>query len=211
MVPCPISAGPQAIPVQGSSKPISRATTGVTASSPSRGSTDSPTATSPVVRPGLRRPAPRKRSRAGALTVGAVAVAVVSAGIGGAAASVIAHHGSLASVADGALPGGATPGMPASNAPTGSVEQVAAKVVPSVVMLETNLGRASEEGSGIILSSDGLILTNNHVVATAANPGKGLRQRGVRANTRALKMTPAAQAPIPTSLPRPPEPSRRPR
>ena len=115
--------------------------------------------------------APRKRSRAGGLAVGALAIAVVSAGIGGAAASVIEHHGQLASAVDGALPGGATPGMPAANAPLGTVEQVAAKVVPSVVMLETNLGRQSEEGSGIILSSDGLILTNNHVVATAANPG----------------------------------------
>ncbi|MGC2679246.1 MAG: trypsin-like peptidase domain-containing protein, partial [Mycobacterium sp.] len=83
----------------------------------------------------------------------------------------IEHHGQLTSTADGALPGGATPGMPAGNAPAGFVEQVAAKVVPSVVMLETNLGRQSEEGSGIILSSDGLILTNNHVIATAANPG----------------------------------------
>jgi putative serine protease PepD len=114
---------------------------------------------------------PRKRSRAGALAVGALAIAVVSAGIGGAAASVIEHHGQLAAAVDGALPGGATPGVPAGNAPVGTVEQVAAKVVPSVVMLETNLGRQSEEGSGIVLSSDGLILTNNHVVATAANPG----------------------------------------
>ncbi len=54
----------------------------------------------------------------------------------------------------------------------GSVEQVAAKVVPSVVKLETDMGRASEEGSGIILSSDGLILTNNHVVS-AAQGGPG--------------------------------------
>jgi putative serine protease PepD len=114
--------------------------------------------------------APRKRSRAGALTVGALAIAVISAGVGGATASLIDHHGHLPSIADGTSLGGAAPSVPAANAPVGTVEQVAAKVVPSVVMLETDLGRQSEEGSGIILSSDGLILTNNHVVATAANP-----------------------------------------
>jgi putative serine protease PepD len=130
----------------------------------------------PPPQPGM----PRKRSRAGALTVGAVAIAVVSAGIGGATASIIAHNGHLPSVADGTSLGGAAPSVPAANAPVGTVEQVAAKVVPSVVMLETDLGRQSEEGSGIILSSDGLILTNNHVVATAANPGHPAapRERG---------------------------------
>ncbi len=121
---------------------------------------------------------PRKRSRAGALAVGALAIAVVSAGVGGAAASVIEHNGQLAAIADGAPVGGATPSLPAGNTPVGTVEQVAAKVVPSVVMLETDLGRQSEEGSGIILSSDGLILTNNHVVATAANPDRDRAPHG---------------------------------
>jgi putative serine protease PepD len=125
---------------------------------------------------------PRKRSRGGALAVGALAIAVVSAGIGGAAASVVEHNGHLSIASDGSTFGGAAPSVPAGNAPVGTVEQVAAKVVPSVVMLETDLGRQSEEGSGIILSSDGLILTNNHVVATAANPGHpaGPRERSPR-------------------------------
>ena len=115
---------------------------------------------------------PQKRSRAGLLTIGAVTIAVLSAGVGGGVASMIDHTRQAAGPG-GTPSAGAAPSVPAGNAPPGSVEQVAAKVVPSVVMLETDLGRQSEEGSGIILSSDGLILTNNHVVATAAGPPRG--------------------------------------
>jgi putative serine protease PepD len=105
--------------------------------------------------------APQKRSRAGRLTVGALTIAVVSAGIGGGVATLVRpDRPALSSSVAGPVPG-----VPAASLPAGSVEQVAAKVVPSVVKLETDLGRQSEEGSGIILTTDGLILTNNHVVA----------------------------------------------
>ncbi len=49
----------------------------------------------------------------------------------------------------------------------GSTTDIANKVLPSVVSIRVMTSRGGEEGSGSIISSDGLILTNNHVVAGA--------------------------------------------
>ena len=58
-----------------------------------------------------------------------------------------------------------------AEAPEGSVEQVAAAVLPAVVSIEVATPRGSAEGSGSIISADGYVLTNHHVIAGADTPG----------------------------------------
>jgi putative serine protease PepD len=85
-----------------------------------------------------------------------------------------------------------TGGSTAQTAVTGSIEKVAQSVLPSVVMIDVSGANGSGSGSGIILSQDGKILTNNHVVALAGKGGQitVAFNDGSHANARVLGTDP---------------------
>ncbi|MFF0489863.1 S1C family serine protease [Nocardia sp. NPDC004068] len=111
---------------------------------------------------------PPRRRGLGGLIAAAIALALVSGGIGGAVGALVSGRDDSGPVSN-ALNSPPPKTAPIANAPAGTVPAVAQKVLPSVVMIRVAGARAEGEGSGVVLSSDGLILTNNHV-ASGAGP-----------------------------------------
>jgi putative serine protease PepD len=126
-----------------------------------------------------RRPGRTRSSRpSGAVVAGLLAAALVVGGLGGLAG------GAGFTAIDDLVGGGSSESSSAGSqtspivnrkevAPSAdSVEAVAKSVLPSVVKINVKGAQGEGSGSGIIISSDGEILTNNHVAEVAGQGGE---------------------------------------
>jgi S1-C subfamily serine protease len=132
-----------------------------------------PSAPAPATSPA---PASTMRKR-GLAIVAAVALVLASAGIG-AGIAVAVHDGSKATPFSAGLVQPNTGTRPnssgnngSSNPGTGSIDlnAIAAKVDPAIVNINTTLANGRAAGTGMLISSTGEILTNNHVIADATD------------------------------------------
>ena len=119
-----------------------------------------------------RSTSPREPGRRSGLAVaGAIlATALVAGGAGGYLGYQAAEGGGTLRDSSASL-GTSETTAPVAR-PAGSVAAIAARVLKSVVNIDVTSGSSGGTGSGVVLRSDGYVLTNNHVVASAASGGK---------------------------------------
>ncbi|WP_240917812.1 S1C family serine protease [Phycicoccus sp. HDW14] len=120
----------------------------------------------------LSAPEPSRRRGPGwGALVGATVAAALLAGTGGGiVGGYLADRGSGSSGAPVAAP---SPGAGATTRPQGSIANIAASALPSVVTLRVEGADGAATGSGWVYDDAGHVVTNNHVVA-GADPGEDI-------------------------------------
>ncbi|WP_458338803.1 S1C family serine protease [Streptomyces sp. 372A] len=114
--------------------------------------------------PAPEPPAARRRVRKPVALIAAVAIA--AAVIGGGTATVIGRlTDAPAATAAGS---GVVPGTTVSQSDKGTVAGVAKALSPTIVEIGATSTAGQSTGSGVVITSDGEIVTNNHVIADAS-------------------------------------------
>ncbi|MFI6053961.1 S1C family serine protease [Streptomyces violascens] len=103
-------------------------------------------------------PEPRRAKRSVGLLA---AVAIIAAAIGGGTASLVEHYVGN----DSSTVSSGVSGTNASNSTNGTVSGVAKAVMPSIVEINATSGSGESTGAGVIVTANGEIITNNHVIA----------------------------------------------
>jgi putative serine protease PepD len=120
---------------------------------------------------GLPQPAPlppaRGRRRVGRPVALLTAVALAAAVVGGVTATAIGQFTDSGSSL-GSSSSGAVSGTTVSQSSAGTVAGVAQAVSPTIVEIVASSTAGQSTGSGVIITSDGEIVTNNHVIADAS-------------------------------------------
>lgn len=147
-----------------------------TSSFPSQGPGDNAFGSGPQTFAPAPTQKPARSGRSGGakagLAAGAVALVLVAGGVGGVVGANVSDNASNSSSNSDSVLGGDRNNTQPAVAPAGSTQAVAQKVTPSVVSIEVEGNQAAGSGSGIVLTADGTILTNNHVVTGAGGSPK---------------------------------------
>jgi putative serine protease PepD len=109
--------------------------------------------------------ASRSGHRTGRYLLTVLAAACLAVASGGAGAALALHHDHSATVTSSTP----RPQVSAATATGVQLARAAATALPSVVTIMVTTSSGSSEGSGVILRSDGTIVTNNHVIEAAAD------------------------------------------
>ena len=122
------------------------------------------TALAPGARLSLREVLFGRRIHPRALAALAVLALLVGA-VGGVVGRLTAEDASRLTSPDPTI----TQSVVAKERPPGSVADLARRTVPAVVSVEVKVGDQGGTGSGVVVDPAGYVLTNNHVVAPAAD------------------------------------------